>query len=90
MSDFGDWLQGFAGAGDVDIEQSSCTHEHPWCRDCAFDVEVVALAAQQHKALEVPATCTCTFYDLGELEPPPHCPRCLAIKAAKSFKEKYE
>ena len=35
-------------------------------------------------ALEDPATCTCTFYDLGELEPPPNCPRCLALKGNKA------
>ena len=58
----------------------------------AAEDHVTSLKAELEKAreryaallevLEDPATCTCTFYDLGELEPPPNCPRCKALKGA--------
>ena len=56
----------------------------------AFRRDIANLAAQQAEALEDPATCTCTFYDLDELEPPPNCLRCAAIKAGEAFKKQHE
>ena len=80
-------------------ESEGCTHapgvqcHHKYARSKLAGYFDVARARQYAALLEVlenPATCTCTFYDLGELEPPPNCPRCLALIEDGDFEQPKE
>ena len=64
-----------------------CKADNAWAMESYDTLKAELEKARERYAamlevLEDPATCTCTFYDLGELEPPPNCPRCKALKGA--------